>query len=204
MDQRLRLGVITASIRDGRQGEAVARWFRGLAAQRPELEVVDLDLREIRLPLYEDRLHPKIAEPSYSGVARRWAELVGGCDGFVIVTPEYNHGYPASLKNALDFVYAGWNGKPVGFVSYGGSSGGVRAVQQLRQVAVELQMAPVRDEVNVPFVSRSLDEHGAPKDPHHLARADALLDQMIWWGETLRRGRERARFPPPPASARKA
>lgn len=203
IDEKLKLGVVTASIREGRQGEVVARWFRGVAARRPELEVVELDLKALALPLYSDRLHPKVAEASYSGVARRWAELVGGCDAFVLVTPEYNHGYPPALKNALDHLYAAWNGKPVGFVSYGGSSGGVRAVQQLRQVAVELQMAPVRDEVNIPFVARSLDEHGAPKDPHHLARAEALLDQMVWWGETLRQGRRRAAFPPPPATARK-
>jgi NAD(P)H-dependent FMN reductase len=202
MDERLRIGVITASTRDGRQGEAVARWFRGLAAARSELEVVELDLKAIDLPLYTDRLHPKVAEAGYTGAAaRRWVELVGGCDGFVIVTPEYNHGYPAPLKNALDHVYAGWNGKPLGFVSYGGSAGGVRAVQQLRQVAVELQLAPVRDEVNIPFIGRALDETGAPKDPHHVARAQALLDQLAWWGETLRQGRRRAPFPPPPRKA---
>jgi len=205
MDEKLRVGVITASVREGRQGEAVARWFRGLAEARPELEVLELDLKVLDLPTYTERLHPKIAEASYTGeAARRWVALVGGCDGFVVVTPEYNHGYPPSLKNALDHVYAGWNGKPLGFVSYGGSSGGVRAVQQLRQVAVELQLAPVRDEVNIPFVGRALDEHGVPKDPHHAARAGALLDQLAWWGETLRQGRRRAPFPPPPAPAPKA
>ena len=204
MDEKLKLGVITASIRDGRQGEIVARWFRGLAGRRPELEVLELDLGEVALPLYSDRLHPKVAEPSYFGPAGRWAELVQSCDAFVIVTPKYNHGYPPSLKNALDYLYAGWNGKPVGFVSYGGSSGGVRAVEQLRLVAIELQLAPVRDEVNIPFVARSLDEVGAPKDPLLLTRAEALLDQILWWGETLRQGRRRASFPPPPGSARKA
>lgn len=183
-------------------GEAVARWFSGLAAQRAGLEVVPLDLKELALPIYADRRHPKAAEADYAGeAARRWVELVRGCDAFAVVTPEYNHGYPPSLKNALDHVYAGWNGKPVGFVSYGGSSGGVRAVEQLRLVAVELQLAPVRDEVNIPFIGRALDDHGAPRDLHHAARAEALLDQLVWWGETLREGRRRAPFPPPPRPA---
>ncbi|MGC3999213.1 MAG: NAD(P)H-dependent oxidoreductase [Anaeromyxobacter sp.] len=195
----LRLGVITASTRDVRMGEKVARWFRGVAARRPELEVVELDLKVIGLPFLVDPRHPKVAEHDWPRPEQRaWVAAVSGCDAFAIVTPEYNHGYPGALKNALDHAYAGWNGKPVGFVSYGGVAGGVRAVEQLRQVIVELQMAAVRDEVNIPFVGRALDETGSPRDPHHLARAEALLDQLLWWGETLRAGRAARTFPPPP------
>ena len=97
----------------------------------------------------------------------------------------------AALKNALDHAYVGWNRKPVAFVSYGGTSGGVRAVEQLRQVAVELQMASIRDEVNIPFIGRAMDEQGEPRDELHRKRLDAVLTDLAWWTETLRAGRAR-------------
>ncbi len=202
MAERLRLAIITGSTRKGRMGEAVARWFASLAAERPELEVVPVDLRDLPLPFYDEPRSAKAAEKVYAlPEQRRWVELVGGCDAFVVVTPEYNHGYPAALKNALDHVYAGWNGKPVGFVSYGGSSGGVRAVEQLRLVAIELQLAPLRDEVNIPMIASALDPEGRPKETRHELRAAALLDQLVWWGEALREGRRRRPYPgtAPPA-----
>jgi NAD(P)H-dependent FMN reductase len=111
-------------------------------------------------------------------------------DAFIIVTPEYNHGYPASLKNALDYAYRGWNRKPVAFVSYGGVSGGIRAVQQLRQVAIELQMAPIREEVNIPFIHRALSEEGTPIDELPRKRLAAVFRDLEWWGTTLKAGRE--------------
>jgi NAD(P)H-dependent FMN reductase len=101
------------------------------------------------------------------------------------VAPEYNHGYPAVLKNALDHVYAGWNKKPMGFVSYGGSSGGIRAVQQLRQVAIELQLAPLRDEVNIAFAMKALAPDGTPTEAMHQTRLETLLDELTWWGQAL-------------------
>ena len=204
MVERLRLGIVTGSTREGRTGEVVARWFRGVAEARPALDVIGADLRDYPLPFYDARLPARVAEKSYAlEPQRRWVELVGSLDAFVIVTPEYNHAYPAVLKNALDHVYAGWNAKPVGFVSYGGTAGGVRAVEQLRLVAIELQMAPVRDEVNIPLAAVAFGEDGTPKDPLHRKRAETLLDQLTWWGEALRDAR-RARPLHAPASARKA
>ena len=95
-------------------------------------------------------------------------------------TPEYNHGYPAPLKNALDHLFSEWNRKPIGFVSYGASGGGLRAVEQLRQVAIELKMAPVRRHVAIPRVWEALDGSGVPRDPQVTEQARALLDEMAW------------------------
>jgi NAD(P)H-dependent FMN reductase len=187
------IGIIVASTRQGRMGERVGRWVEAQALRRDNIKVEWVDLAEWALPYYPHPAPPRVAERSYTDTRERaWVELVARMDGYLIVTPEYSHGYPAALKNALDYVYAGWNRKPVAFVSYGGSSGGVRAVEQLRQVAVELQLAPLRDEVNIPFVGRALDDQGVPKDEFHRKRLEALLDELSWWSETLKAGRERS------------
>jgi NAD(P)H-dependent FMN reductase len=106
-----------------------------------------------------------------------------------VVTPEYNHSFPGQLKNALDTVYAPWGYKPVGFVSYGGFAAGARAVEQLRLVAVELRMVPVREEVNLRLVGLAADERGQPTDPLYARKANALLDDLAWWGRVLRDAR---------------
>jgi NAD(P)H-dependent FMN reductase len=190
MSERVRIGVVIGSTRPNRAGEKVARWFHGLAAARPELDAALLDLRDVPLPLYDEPKPPVVAEQAYaSEVARRWVATVAGLDGVVLVTPEYNHSFPAALKNALDWVYAGWVGKPMACVSYGGLGGGIRAVQQLRQVAVELQMVPLRDEVNISAVFRAFDDDGQPLDPALAVRAAVLLDQLEWWARALRDAR---------------
>ncbi len=187
-----RIEIILGSIREGRAGERVARWVHGLASRRADLEVELLDLKDWPLPTYANAANPKQAETGYEDpLARAWHDRIARADGFVIVTPEYNFGYPPALKNALDYLYAPWNNKPVAFASYGGTSGGVRAVQQLRQVVIELQMAPIRAEVNIPFVSRAFGEQGEPLDPLHAKRAEAMFDQLAWWAVVLREGRER-------------
>jgi len=114
----------------------------------------------------------------------------------VVVTPEYNHGYPASLKHAMDSVYHEWKGKPVAFVSYGGIGGGIRAIEQLRQVFAELHTVTVRNTVSIPMARLAFDEHGAPREPVPLeAAAAALLTELEWWAEALRRARATRRFP---------
>jgi len=186
------IGLIVGSTRQARMGERVARWVQRAAANRPSMSIHWIDLVEWTFPYYPHTTPTKVAERSYQDERERaWAELVGRMDGFIIVTPEYNHGYPAGLKNALDYAYVGWNRKPVAFVSYGGSAGGVRAVQQLRQVAVELQLASIRDEVNIPFIGRALDEHGDPKDEFHRKRIDAVLTELTWWADALKAAREK-------------
>ena len=124
---------------------------------------------------------------SQDGSALEWSEKVARAYGYALVTPEYNHGYPAPpLKNALDHLFSEWNRKPIGFVSYGASGGGLRAVEQLRQVAIELKMAPVRRRVAIPRVWEALDGSGVPRDPQVTEQARALLDEMAWWATSLR------------------
>lgn len=193
MDPTPHIAIIIASIREQRAGEKVARWLFGLAKQRTDLAFELVDLKEWPLPLYAYPRNPNEMETGYpDDLARRWVETVGRFDGFIIVTPEYNHGYPPSLKNALDYVYAGWNKKPVAFVSYGGPAGGVRAVQQLRTVAVDLQMAPIRAEVNIQMIGRAFDEKGTlVLNPDiYVKGAQAMFDQLAWWAITLKTGRE--------------
>lgn len=192
-DTAVRIGVILASVRDGRRGEALARWIHALAGERPDVTAEILDLRDWPLPAYASKDSPGVAEKSYppGSIERRWAEKIASLDGLVVVTPEYNHGYPGTLKNALDAVYAPWNLKPVGFVSYGGFAAGARAVEQLRLVAIELRMVPVRDEVNVRLVGYAADERGHPSDPLYARKASAMVDDLLWWARVAREGRER-------------
>jgi NAD(P)H-dependent FMN reductase len=188
---RLRIGVILSSVREGRRGEAFAHWIHGLLSPRPEVDAELVDLRDWPLGPYARRESSTIAEKSYAtgSLEKRWAEKVGALDAFVIVTPEYSHGYPGQLKNALDHVYAGWNYKPVAFLSYGGMAAGARAVEQLRAVAIELRMAPIRDEVNVRLIGFAADEKGAPGDELYQKRGAAMLDELVWWARVLRSGR---------------
>ena len=187
-----KIEIILASVREGRWGEKVARWVHSVGAARPDLEATLLDLKDWPLPTYTLALPPMRAESTYTDpLARAWVARIAAADGFVVVTPEYNHGYPPSLKNVLDWAYTPWNAKPIAFASYGGAGGGIRAVQQLRQVAIELQMAPIRNEVNIPMVFTALGDDGAPKDAGVARRATAMFDQLAWWADALKNARER-------------
>jgi NAD(P)H-dependent FMN reductase len=187
----VQIALILGSTREGRVGDKVARWIHALAAQRDDMRVELVDLKDWPLPFFQYSKPPKLIENNYpSELERRWVATVEHMDGYIWVFPEYNHGYPAVLKNALDYVYTGWNRKPVSLVSYGGLAGGVRAAQQLRQVAIELQMAPLRDEVNIPLAMRAFDDSGQPLDASLAKRAGTMFEQLIWWSRTLRMGRQ--------------
>ncbi len=186
----VRIGVILASSRKGRRGENFAKWIHELVAERPDVEVQLLDLREYPVPAYAyDQMPPKVETAYTDEVQRRWSEAVHGLDGFVIVTPEYNHGYPGHLKNAIDHVHLGWWYKPVAFVSYGGTACGARAVEQLRSVAVEVRMVPVRSEVNIRLIGLVLDEAGRPTDALYPKMAKGMIDQLLWWARVAKQGR---------------
>ena len=185
------LGIILASVREGRRGEALARWFHEIAAARADVKPQLLDLREWALPPYARRETPIVAEKAYppGSLEARWRDTIAGLDAFVVVTPEYSHSIPGQLKNALDTAYAPWNHKPMTSVSYGGFAAGARAAEHLRLVAVELRMAPVREEVNVRLVGLAADERGYPTDPLYARKAKAALDDLVWWARVLRDGR---------------
>lgn len=186
---QLKIKVIVGSTRANRFSEKPAQWIFELAKQRPDLDVELLDLRDYPLPFFEEALPPGLAKDEYSNpVVMRWRDKIREADGFIICTPEYNHGYPAVLKNALDYVYLAWSRKAVAFVSWGGA-GGARGVQQLRQVAVELDMAPLRFAVHIqnPWFIKGEEEIAA--DPQHQHAAKVLLDQLTWWTSALKRAR---------------
>jgi NAD(P)H-dependent FMN reductase len=171
--------VILGSTRQGRQGENVARWLMRQLARWPGAEFALVDLRDCPLPFFDHPLPP--ASGQYAPEARRWAQTVASGDGYIIVTPEYNHGYPAVLKNALDHVYGEWNRKPVAFVSYGGAAAGYRAAEQLREVVVELQMAPMRAQVGIPLVWMAFDAGGEPRQPGLDRAVTGMVDDLLWW-----------------------
>lgn len=182
-DAPLDLAVIVGSTREGRLGGIIARWFLTQVRQRDDLASELVDLAELDLPA---------AYPSRPGPRARWfIDRVERADAFVVVTPEYNHGYPASLKQAIDLPYREWHAKPIAFVSYGGGrAGGVRAVEQLRQVFAELHTVTVRDTVSLARARRLFDETGALHEPAGPeAAAKTMLDRLAWWGRALREAR---------------
>lgn len=179
--------VIIGTTRENRAGEKIARAFFREAEKRTDAEFELIDLRDYPLPFYDEPTSPKGIGLNYKNeVAKKWAQKIAESDGFVIVTAEYNHGYPAVLKNALDYVYDEWNNKPVSFVSYGGAAGGSRAVQQLRQVVIELQMVPLREQIILPFFSQLINEDGTMKDPDWGKKVNKVLDQLIMWTDFLK------------------
>jgi NAD(P)H-dependent FMN reductase len=187
-DAPVRIAVVIGSTREGRFADTVARWFVGEASARDDVVLDVVDLLEVDLP---DRLgshHP--ASGIRPEAIRPFAERIAAADGFVIVTPEYNHGYPASLKAALDALHVEWQAKPAAFVSYGGASGGIRAVEQLRQVLGELHMVAIRDGVALPMARSLFGEDGALIDPGFVGPSvKVMFDRLTWWARALRTAR---------------
>ncbi len=187
----MKVQVIIGSTRQKRFGEQPAQWIFSELKKQKGLDVELLDLRDWPLPFFDEPMSPSTSGGKYTNeLAAKWADKIGEADAYVIVTPEYNHGYSAVLKNALDYVYKQWNNKPIAFVSYGGIAGGTRAVQQLRQVAIELQMTPIRAGVHIPLYWTQLDEKGRLKTEHLQSQADAMIPQLIWYATLLKKGRE--------------
>lgn len=190
----IEIKVIVGSTRQGRFSEKPAQWIFEEAKKLEGVEAELLDLRDYPLPFFDEPTSPAIVKDGAypNDVAKKWAAKIREADAFIIITPEYNHGTSGVLKNALDYVYAEWNNKPVGFVAYGGV-GGARAVEQLRGVAIELQMAPIRNAVHIPQHWNLLDENGGLKtgalDPFKKS-ADTFLDQLLWWAKALKIARE--------------
>jgi NAD(P)H-dependent FMN reductase len=187
-----KISIILGSTRQGRQGEKVARWVQLQAAKRSDFESELIDLRDWSLPFLDIPVSPAtVKDGNYgSDLINRWANKIKESDGFLIVTPEYNHGYPAVLKNAFDWVYAEWNRKPVAFVAYSaGPISGARVVEQLREVTIELQLVPLRFDVLVPNVTKMFDHDGNVADESWNKRLNTVLDHLVWWTNLLREAR---------------
>ncbi|HXS15242.1 MAG TPA: NAD(P)H-dependent oxidoreductase [Candidatus Saccharimonadales bacterium] len=183
----VKIQLILGSIRQGRFGEQPAKWIFEELKKQEGVQAEFIDLRDWPLPFFDEPVSPAYNQGKYANeLAAKWAKKVGEADGYIIVTPEYNHGYPAVLKNALDYVYNEWNNKPVAFVSYGGIAGGTRSVQQLRQVAIELQMVPVRAGIHIPFYWNQLDADGKLKTEGHEEGIKAMFGQLISFAKALK------------------
>jgi NAD(P)H-dependent FMN reductase len=178
----LNIAVIVGSTRPGRFGTTVARWFVNECAHRTDLTLDLIELGDVNLPAAVSA-RPDAAIAAYF-------ERLDRADAFVVVTPEYNHGYPASLKQAIDVAHAEWHAKPVGFVSYGGISGGLRAVEQLRQVFAEVHAVTIRNTVSFHDAWRRFLPSGEPVEPDGCnTAAKLMLDQLTWWALALRTAR---------------
>jgi NAD(P)H-dependent FMN reductase len=152
-----KLLIIIASTRPGRIGLPVAEWFVERAREHAGFELEIVDLAVLDLPLLDEPAHPRLQQYTKEHT-KAWSVIVDSADAVVMVTAEYNYGYPAALKNAIDYLHHEWRHKPVGFVSYGGVAAGTRSVQQLKQVVTALSLLPVTASVNIPFVTQFLTE----------------------------------------------
>ncbi len=194
MENTSKIGIIISSIRENRFGDKAAQWIYDIAKNNSELEVELIDLREWNFPLFAEGITPSTANGTYTNpLAQKWADKIKSLDGFIWVCAEYNHGYTSALKNALDYVYKEWHRKPVAFVGYG-SAGGARAVEQLRQVAVELQMAPLRYAVHIMDPWFLLNEDGSLKTgalDSYASAAERTVDDLAWWTKALKEARNK-------------
>lgn len=185
----LRIGIILGSTRPGRKGEQVARWVLERASQRDDASYELLDLADFNLPHLDEAIPPAYDQYAHAHT-KAWADTIARFDGFVFVTPEYNRSPGAALKNAIDFLYKEWNDKAVGFVSYGADASGFRAVEHLRQVVAQLQMADVRTSVGLSLANDFENWETMKPVPHHEPTLDAMLGQLVSWSGALRGVRE--------------
>jgi len=185
----LRIAVILGSTRPGRNGEAVAKWAHEIASKRTDAEYELVDILDYNLPLLDEPVPPSMGKYSKDHT-KRWAAKIDSFDGFVFVTPEYNHGTSGALKNAIDFLFAEWNNKAAGFVGYG-SVGAARAVESLRPVMAEIMIADVRLQVML-TLHEDFENYSVFK-PHerHEKSVNAMLDQVVSWSTALKTVREK-------------
>lgn len=186
----LEIQIILGSTRPLRKGEIVAKWVLNEAVKRKDFHSELIDLKDYPLPFYDEPESPSVLKKYTHREAAKWADKIRSADGYIIVTPEYNHGYPAVLKNALDYVYYPWNNKPVAFISYGASAKGARAVEQLRQVVAELQMVSVRNSLHLSLASLGINDKWEMENPKVNSKLQKLFDQLIFWAQILRKARE--------------
>jgi NAD(P)H-dependent FMN reductase len=188
------LQIIIASTRPGRLGLPVAEWINTVAVKHGGFDQVELvDLAEWNLPFMDEPNHPRLRRYVHQHT-RDWSATIDRADAFLIVMPEYNFGYTAPLKNAIDYLAHEWAYKPVGLVSYGGVSAGTRAAQMIKQVLTTLKMTPIPEAVHIPFVAQFIDDDGALRPNETMeSSAEAMLDELVHWTAALAPLRDRAR-----------
>jgi NAD(P)H-dependent FMN reductase len=180
------LKIIIGSTRPGRAGGPVAEWFHELAVRHAGFETDLVDLAEVGLPLFDEPENPRHGRYAHEHT-KRWSRIVAAGDAYVFVVPEYNHGYNAATKNALDYLHDEWRNKPVGFVSYGGIAAGTRSVQMLIQVVTSLGMVPAVTSVNIPLIRRMLTPDGKFTANRNLEESGTvMLDELARWTADLK------------------
>ena len=187
------VSVIVGSTRQGRFSEKPARWILGQLRSRSGIEAQLLDLRDFPMPFFDQPLPPSMAShaPYEHEIVKKWTAAIAHSDAFIVVTPEYNYGTSAVLKNALDWVYPQWQRKAVAFVGYGAAMG-ARAIQQLRETAIELQMAPIRHSVHIPVATLWAHFKGGDVDAGLVElepAAKTMIDDLLWWTQALKTAR---------------
>lgn len=178
-----RIAIITGSTRPGRLNEAVSCWVYDIASKRSDAQFELVDIANYKLPLLDEPVPPSLGRYSHAHT-KAWAQKIASFDGYVFVTPEYNHATSGALKNAIDYLYREWNNKAAGFVSYG-SAGGARAVEQLRLVMGELMVADVRAQVMLSLFTDFENFSKFKPDQRHVAEVNTMLDQLIGWASAL-------------------
>lgn len=182
------IGIIIGSTRPGRNGEAVAGWVYENAQKRSDAQFELVDIADFNLPLLDEPVPASMGQYSKEHT-KRWSEKIASFDGYVFVTPEYNHATTGALKNAIDFLYKEWNNKAAGFVGYG-SLGGARAIENLRMIMAELQIADVRNQVSLSLFTDFENLSVFKPAPHQVEALNGMLDQLIAWSRALKTLRE--------------
>lgn len=186
----MKLKIIIASTRPGRAGKPISDWFLTIAKKNKNFVIEVIDLKEVNLPLLDEPNHPRLQKYTKKHT-KEWSKMINDADAFVFVTPEYNYGYPASLKNAIDYLHHEWGYKPVSFVSYGGIAAGTRSVQQLKQIVTILNMMPISEAVAIPFYTEYMnDKKEFVGNEKFEKAAETMVEKLFVWTKHIKPLRE--------------
>lgn len=182
----MKIGIILVSTREGRVGEVVGKWFNDFAKENSEFDSFELiDLKEINLPVLDEPKHPVMQDYKFDHT-KKWSQLIAPCDAFVFVTPEYDYFVPGALVNAVDFLAQEWSYKPVGFVGYGGISGGLRAIQAAKPLVTTVKMMPIPESVSFHFVQNNIENDILTAERKHEDMARQMLGELYRWTVALK------------------
>lgn len=189
-----KIAIIVGSVREGRFADKALEWFEPIARSHSDLDFEVVDLKDYKLPFFDEATPPGFGKPAENETANKWRAKLAEFDGYIFLTAEYAHGVPAVLKNALDWAFFEWKHKAVGFVGYG-SAGAARSVEHLRAIIAELNMASVRQAVHIggaDFMATWLEGKSISDYPYYADNAKTMLDEIAFWASTLKAGREKA------------
>jgi len=184
----MNIQIMIGSIREGRRGKAIGEWAYRTLAAKGDASVELIDLKEWNFPMF-DLAKPPIMGAYADPLQQRWADKIGEGDGYLFVCPEYNHAYPSALKNAVDYVYGEWGRKPAGFIGYG-PSGGIRAIEQLRLVLIELKMAPSGHALHLMKPHEKIENGRFNGDARDEAQLHSVWEDLLWWSRALKEARK--------------